>query len=85
MIKSTVIALASLFFSTIALASPVNINTATASEIADSLNGIGMVKAEALVVYRQANGMFSNAEHIVNVRGIGLATYEKNKEDILVK
>ncbi len=85
MIKSTVIALASLFFSTIALASPVNINTASATEIADALNGIGMVKAEALIVYRQANGMFSNAEHIVNVRGIGSVTYEKNKEDILVK
>ncbi len=85
MIKSTVIALASLFFSTLALASPVNINTASATEIADALNGIGMVKAEALVVYRQANGLFSTAEHIVNVKGIGQATYEKNKEDILVK
>ncbi len=85
MIKSTVIALTSLFFSSIALASPVNINTASAVEIADALNGIGMVKAEALVVYRQANGMFSDAEHIVNVRGIGAATFEKNKGDILLK
>ena len=85
MLKSTVIALASLFFSTLALASPVNINTASAQEIADALNGIGMVKAQALIEYRQANGAFSTAEHIVDVRGIGPVTYEKNKEDILVK
>ncbi len=44
-----------------------------------------MVKAEALIVYRQANGTFSDAEHIVNVRGIGPVTYEKNKGDILLK
>lgn len=85
MIKSTVIALVSLFFSSIALATPVNINTATATEIADALNGVGMVKAEALVVYRNTNGVFSSAEHIVNVKGIGQATYEKNMGDILVK
>lgn len=85
MIKSTVVALASLFFSTIAMASPVNINTATAAEIADALNGIGMAKAQALIEYRQANGAFSSAEHIVDVRGIGQVTFEKNREDILVK
>ncbi len=85
MIKSTIIALATLFFSTLALASPVNINTASATELANALNGVGEVKAQALVVYREANGAFSSPEQIINVKGIGNATYEKNKEDILVK
>ncbi len=85
MIKSTFIALVTLFFSSIALATPVNINTATASEIAAALNGIGIAKAEALVAYRNQNGMFTSAEQIVNVSGIGEATFEKNKADILVE
>lgn len=85
MIKSTVIALATLFFSTLALASPVNINTASATELAAALNGVGETKAQALVVYREANGDFSSPEQIINVKGIGNATFEKNKEDILVK
>lgn len=85
MIKTTLIALVSLFFSSIVLASPVNINTASATEIADALNGVGMAKAEALIVYRTANGMFTSAEQIVGVKGIGQSTYEKNKDDILVK
>ncbi len=85
MIKSTFIALVTLFFSSIALATPVNINTATASEIAAALNGIGIAKAEALIAYRNQNGMFTSAEQIVNVSGIGEATFEKNKADILVE
>jgi len=85
MIKNTLIALVTLFFSTIALAAPVNINTASATEIAEALTGIGMSKAEALVAYRSANGNFNEAEQIVNVKGIGQAIFEKNKEDILIK
>ncbi|MCP4188674.1 MAG: helix-hairpin-helix domain-containing protein [Gammaproteobacteria bacterium] len=84
-IKSTLVALVTLFFSSIALATPVNINTATASEIAAALNGVGMAKAEALIAYRSENGMFTSAGQIVNVSGIGQATFEKNKADILVE
>jgi len=84
-IKTTLIALVTLFFSTLTLASPVNINTATASEIADALNGVGIKKAEAVVDYRTANGVFDSAEQIVNVKGIGQSIFDKNKADILVK
>ena len=84
-IKNIVIALVVLFFSSITQAGPVNINTATAEEIADALNGIGITKAEALVAYRTANGMFSSAKQIVNVKGIGQSTFDKNKADIQLK
>lgn len=84
-IKTTLIALVALFVSSLSLAAPVNINTASASEIADALNGVGMVKAEALIAYRTANGVFTSAEQIVEVRGIGPVTFEKNKDDILIK
>lgn len=85
MIKLTAFFLMTLFCSSLGLASPVNINTASAADIAAALNGIGIVKAKALVAYRQTNGMFNHAEHIIHVKGIGKATYEKNKDDILVK
>ena len=84
-LKNIVIALVVLFFSSITQAYAVNINTATAAEIAEALNGIGIAKAEALVAYRTANGMFSSAEQIVNVKGIGQTIFEKNKVDIQLK
>ena len=76
---------ATLFFSTLSIASPVNINTAPASEIAQALNGVGQSKAEAIVQFRIQNGNFKEAADIVQVKGIGNGTYEKNKADILVK
>ncbi len=75
---------AALFCSTITAAAPVNINTASAEEIAAALDGIGLNKAQAIVDYRRAYGRFSHADEIVFVRGIGDSTYEKNKQDILV-
>ena len=82
---TTLAALAALVISSITAAAPVNINTADAAEIADALNGVGLSKAQAIVDYREAHGLFSQAEEIVSVRGIGESTYEKNKSDILVK
>ena len=77
--------LATFLFSAALSASPVNINTASASDIAKSLSGIGMSKAQQVVKYRQKNGNFKNAADIVLVKGIGSSTYEKNKADILIK
>lgn len=78
-------ALAALTFSTMTAAAPVNINTASAEQIAEALEGIGMSKAQAIVEYRETYGLFGRADEIVFVRGIGDSTYEKNKDDILVK
>lgn len=78
-------AIAVFFFSTITLAAPVNINTASAEEIAAALDGIGMHKAQAIVEYRETYGEFNRADEIVFVRGIGEATFDKNRNDILVK
>jgi competence protein ComEA len=66
-------------------ASPININTATAEQIADSLKGIGKSRAELIVSYRENNGAFTSPEQIVEVKGVGLATFNKNKADILIK
>lgn len=73
----------SAFLSFNVFAAPVNINTADAQAIADSLSGIGIKKAEAIIEYRKANGPYKSAEDLLKVQGIGEKTLEKNKADIL--
>jgi len=51
---TTMAALAAFVVSSIAAAAPVNINTASASQIAEALNGIGLTKAQSIVDYREA-------------------------------
>ena len=78
-------AFAAFFISSIGMAAPVNINSASAEEIAEALNGVGLNKAKAIVEYREVYGEFSRADEIIFVRGIGAATFEKNRDDILVE
>ena len=61
----------------------VNINTASAEQIAASLDGIGLSKAQAIVQYRDRHGGFKHRDELINVKGIGLATVEKNRDYIL--
>lgn len=63
-------------------AGPVNINTASASEIAEALTGVGMAKAEKIVAYREENGNFAHIDELVNVKGIGVKTLDKNRDRI---
>jgi len=74
----------SLFFASYVMAAPVNVNSASASEISTSLNGVGEVKAQAIVDYRKAHGGFKSVDELANVKGIGAKTLEKNKDDILL-
>lgn len=69
----------------LALAGPVDINTADAETISTELQGIGMSKAEAIVEYRKAHGPFKSADELALVKGIGPRTVEINRGNILVK
>ncbi|MCD8231911.1 MAG: helix-hairpin-helix domain-containing protein [Clostridiales bacterium] len=64
-------------------AGKVNINTATADELT-VLNGIGEMKAAAIVAYREEHGSFQSIEEIMQVDGIAEATYNKIKDEITV-
>ena len=66
-------------------AQPVNVNSASAEEIAESLKGIGLSKAEAIVSYRETNGQFKHIDELVNVKGIGIRTVDINREYILLE
>jgi competence protein ComEA len=65
-------------------AEPVNVNTASAEEIAANLKGIGPSKARLIVEYREANGSFVHADELVNVKGIGIKTVDQNRGMILL-
>lgn len=61
----------------------VNINTATIEEL-KMLPGVGDIKAEAIISYRENNGEFSDIQEITNVEGIKESSYEKIKNYIKV-
>ncbi len=63
----------------------VNVNTATAEQIAQELKGIGMKKAQAIITYRESKGPFKTVESLTEVKGIGLKTVEKNRKEIVLK
>jgi competence protein ComEA len=62
----------------------ININTATAEELAQ-LKGVGPSHAAKIVEYREKNGPFKLPEELMQVSGIGQKTFEANQEVILVE
>ncbi|MCK7597095.1 ComEA family DNA-binding protein [Microbulbifer sp. CAU 1566] len=60
----------------------VNLNTASAEELSEALEGVGPARAELIVQYREQNGNFSSIEQLLEIKGIGVATLEKNKDRI---
>lgn len=61
----------------------VNINTADADEL-ELLTGIGPALAGRIIDYREENGSFGSIADIMEVSGIGPATFEKFKDEITV-
>lgn len=57
-----------------------NINTATATKLQEA--GFNQNQAANIVDYRTSNGLFETLEEIMNVKGIGQATFEKMKNKI---
>jgi len=60
----------------------IDINTADASEIAAKITGIGPARAQAIVEFREANGPFGSVDDLVLVKGVGLATIDKNRDKL---
>lgn len=63
-------------------ATPVDINHADAATIANSLDGIGLSKANAIVAWRASHGAFKSADDLRQIKGIGDKTLARNREAI---
>ena len=68
---------------TAAAAAPVNLNTATADQLA-TIPGVGAKMAERIINYRQKNGGFKKIEDLMNVSGVGEKSFLKMKPLITV-
>lgn len=83
-IRNLVIALVLSLAAVTAFAAPVDINTASAQQIAEAMVGVGESKAEAIVAFRKEHGAFKTIDDVAMVKGIGEKTVEKNRDNITV-
>lgn len=74
-----------LYWPSLGLAGQVDINSADAATISAELQGIGMVKAQAIVEYREVHGPFESADDLVQVKGIASRTVDINRGNILLR
>lgn len=61
----------------------IKINYATQSEI-ETLSGIGPAKAQAIIQYRDENGLFKEVNDLLNISGIGEKTLENIKDELQI-
>jgi len=65
-------------------AEALDINTATADQIAAVMSGVGEKKAQAIIVYRSKNGPFKSVDQLVEVKGLGDTLVDRNRVVIQV-
>jgi competence protein ComEA len=65
------------------LAGKINLNTATLEEL-DSLHGIGEVLAKRILADRTENGLYSEVNDIMRVKGIGEAKFKLFEKQVCV-
>ncbi|CAK8721231.1 hypothetical protein GCAAIG_10835 [Candidatus Electronema halotolerans] len=83
MMKKLYAALLLIFLLATSALAEVNINTASKEEL-NALPGIGPVKAEAIIKYRQEKGPFKSVDELKNVYGIGDKILDRLKSEISV-
>ncbi|MFJ2693582.1 ComEA family DNA-binding protein [Pseudomonas sp. NPDC087336] len=62
----------------------VDLNKADAPTLQRELSGVGEAKALAIVAYRESNGPFASVDELLEVKGIGKALLDKNREKLQV-
>jgi len=62
----------------------VDLNAADAVTLQKELSGIGEAKAKAIVAYRETNGPFASIDELLEVKGIGKAILDRNRDKLEV-
>jgi competence protein ComEA len=62
----------------------IDLNGADAATLQRELLGVGEAKARAIVAYRESNGAFSSVEELLEVKGIGKAILDRNRDKLVV-
>ena len=62
----------------------VDLNGADAPTLQRELSGIGEAKANAIVAHRDMNGPFASVDELLEVKGIGKAILDRNREKLEV-
>ena len=65
-------------------AAQVDVNGADAKALAQSLTGLSLAKAEAIVAYRTAHGPFRHVDDLLKVNGIGARFMSLNRDAIVI-
>jgi competence protein ComEA len=64
--------------------SKLDLNDADAATLQKELAGIGAAKAQAIVAYRETNGPFASVDELLEVKGIGKAILDRNRDKLEV-
>ena len=73
-----------LITSPLLMAGNIDINNANAGFMAKHLKGVGIKKAEAIVVYRNKHGKFKKLDDLLLVKGIGKKILLDNKINLVL-
>ena len=65
-----------------AVINSINVNNASAEELAAALKGVGLERAKAIVAWRNKNGQFKQVDDLLKVKGIGKKILSANAEKI---
>jgi len=69
----------------VAALNPINLNTADAETLQRELAGVGAVKAQAIVSYRDTHGEFASVDELLEVKGIGESLLDRNRDKLTVQ
>lgn len=62
----------------------IDLNAADAPTLQRELSGVGEAKASSIVAYRDINGPFASVDELLEVKGIGKAILDRNRENLEV-
>ena len=84
MFKKSIFFVLFLLSSLVLAADPIDINTASADELAQAIKAVGPAKAAAIVAHREKHGPFASIDDLALVQGIGEKTVQMNRDTLTI-